>query len=170
MSTPISFEPLAHARRAARAERDVGEPHVAVRVAREALSAKSARVEPFGDSLGDDRDAVIVARRAALDDRADDRVDDERRSNSVVAELFGDHGERRAGGFAHAERQRARLAAHADAQIPAGGRARVFHQALDDFGADRARGLEAERRRVVGQRQIVVDRLGDGGDADRARA
>ncbi len=83
-------------------------------------------------------------------------------------ELFGDHREGRAGRFAHAQRQCSRLTPHADDQIPAHRRARVFHQAFDDARTDRARRLESERRRVVGQRQIVVDRLGDGRDADAA--
>ena len=109
------------------------------------------------------------AGRATLDDRADDRVDDEIDLDVAARELFGNDRERRAGRFAHAQRQRTRLASHADDEIPARRRARVFHQALDDAGSDRSRRLESERRRVVGQRKVVVDRLGDGRDADAAR-
>ena len=48
------------------------------------------------------------------------------------------------------ERERAGLSTHADHDVPALRRARVFHEALENAGADRARGLEAERRRISG--------------------
>ena len=77
-----------------------------------------------------------------------------------LGKLFGNHGQRRAGGLAHPERQRSRLAAHGDADVPARSRPGVFHQALDDPGADRARGFETERRRILRQGQSLSIVLG----------
>ncbi len=104
--------------------------------------------------------------RAALDDRADDRVDDRSRGRRSSGNSSGITASVAPAALHIPSASEPDFAAHAHDEVPARGGARVFHQALDDVGADRARGFEAERRRVVGQRKIVVDRLGDGRDAD----
>ena len=85
-----------------------------------------------------------------------------------VRELLGDDRERGGGGLADAQRQVPGRPAHADDQVPAAGGAGVLGQVADDGHAEVAGRLEAEGRRRAGQRQVVVDGLGDVGDADRA--
>ena len=132
------------------------------------LDLQGAHVHPLGDALGQHGDAIIMAGGAALDDRANDRIDGEVEVELVAAEFLGNHRERGARRLAHAEGERTGLAAHRDRDIPAAGGARVLHQRFDDGGADGAGGLEAEGRGVLGQRQVVIDSLGDGGHADPA--
>ena len=82
---------------------------------------------------------------------------------------FSSDGERGAGAAAHAEREVAGRAAHRNREVPAVvRRAGVFHEVLDLFRAERARRLEAERRNPLRQRQVVVNRLRDMHDVDRA--
>ena len=60
--------------------------------------------------------------------------------------------------------------AHADDEIPAGGRARILDQVADDLHAVMAGSFVAERRGRAGQGQIVVDRLGHVGHLDLTAA
>ena len=85
-------------------------------------------------------------------------------------ELLGDDGERGGGGLGDAQRQMAGRAAHADDEIPAGGGAGVFHEVADEMDAVVAGGLVTEGGRGAGQRQVVVNGLGDMGDLDFAVA
>ena len=55
----------------------------------------------------------------------------------------------------------ASFAAHRFHEIPAVGGSRVFHQVEDESSPQVARRLEAERGGVSGQRNVVVDGLGD---------
>ena len=129
-------------------------------------SREIGRVEPEHDALRDDGHAVPAPRRQALDDRADQRVDDRLERDVPAAELLGDERQRRAGGLADAEREVARLPTHGDHEVPARRRLRVHHQVLDDLDTDVTRGLEAERVDVRRQIEIVVDRLRHVHDAD----
>ena len=85
---------------------------------------------------------------------------------AIEAEFFGDDGEGGGGGFADAEREMSGGAAHADDEIPARGGAGIFREVAHGADAVMPGGLEAERRRRAGQRQIVVNGLGHVGDAD----
>ena len=120
------------------------------------------------EALGEHGDAVGPPAGQALDDRADERVDDGREPHAAAPELLGDERERGAGGLADAEREVPGLAAHRDDEVPARGGLRVDHQVVDDLDADGARGLVAERPYVVRQVEIVVDRLGHVDDAQPA--
>ena len=89
---------------------------------------------------------------------------------SPSRELLGDD---RAGGarrLADAQRQMPGRPAHRHAEVPAAGRPRVLHQALDDADADVARRLVAERRERQRQPQVVVDALRHLHDLDDAAA
>ncbi len=86
------------------------------------------------------------------------------------AEFFRDDGKRRGRSLADAQREMSGGAAHADDDIPARGGAGVFHQIARELDAVMPRGLEAERRRRAGQRQVVVNRLGHVGHLDFALA
>src|SRR5439155_7421 len=79
-----------------------------------------------------------------------------------------DDRERGGGRLADAQGEEAGGPAHADDEVPARRGAGVLGQVADDGHAQVPGRLEAERRRGAGQRQVVVDGLGDVGDADRA--
>ena len=121
--------------------------------------------DTLDEPLGQDDDAVFSSLHLALDDRADDDVAQLIERDGGAAKLFGNYGEGRRGGLADAESEVPRGPAHADHQIPARGRAGVLGQVADDLHAELSGRFEAEGRRRTGQRQVVVDRLGDVGDA-----
>ncbi len=120
-----------------------------------------ALVEPLDHALRDDRDAVVVSHPAPLDHAADDDVGDLLERDVRARELLRDDRQRAAGRLAYAEGQRAGLAAHAHGRVPARRGLGVLHEALDDGCAHRPRRFEPEGRHVLGQRQIIVDRLRD---------
>ena len=64
------------------------------------------------------------------------------------------------------QREMSRRAPHADNQIPAPGRARVFGKVADYLNAIMPRGFKTERRCRAGQWQIIVNCLGHVRDAD----
>ena len=130
--------------------------------------ARSSSGSMEHDAFGDDRDAVAPAVAQALDDRADQRVDDGLEPERACLELLRDERQRGARGLADAERQVPGLPAHRDDEVPARRGLGVDHQVLDDLDAVVARGLEAERVDVRRQVQVVVDGLGHVHDADAA--
>ena len=109
---------------------------------------------PGHGAFGDRDDAEAAAGAAALADRLGHRL-------AVVGDL-GDQDDVGAAGDAGAERQPARVVAHHldhdDAMVAVGGAV----QPVDRVGRDAERGVEAEAD--VGQRDVVVDRLGQGDD------
>jgi hypothetical protein len=72
--------------------------------------ARSSGSMPEHEALGDDRDAVAAAVAQALDDGADQRVDDAPSGGCGPPELLGDERQRRARRLADAEREVAGLA------------------------------------------------------------
>ena len=105
-------------------------------------------VEIDHHAFGDHRHAVPAAAVQAFDDRADQRIDQGLETDRAHAEFLGDQRERRAGGFADAERQMPGFAAHRDHEVPAGSRLRVHHQVLQDLDAEVPGALVAERIHV----------------------
>ena len=74
---PNSLEPRLHFGLQDLADVDLGEPDVAVRVALDVVQlGEILGIEIEHEPFGDDRDAVAAAVAQALDDRADERVDD----------------------------------------------------------------------------------------------
>ena len=63
--------------------------------------------------------------------------------------------------FADAKGQMTRGATHHHDKVPAAGGTRIFHEVLDQMKTDLARCLEAERRYLPRERQIVVYSLWD---------
>src|SRR5205085_649496 len=98
----------------------------------------------------------------------DDDVADLVKADAPALELFGDDGESGGRRLADAQGEMAGGPAHADDEIPASGGAGVLGQVADDADTDLAGGLEAEGGSRAGQGQVVVDGLGDVGDADGA--
>ena len=83
-------ETLLHLRLEDLADVDLGDPHVAVRVALRRLRAARDRCGPRrARALGDDGHAVAPAVAEALDDRADQRVDDRLEPQSASGTLPG---------------------------------------------------------------------------------
>src|ERR1019366_109485 len=126
--------------------------------------------ERFNQAFRENDEAVLRAFGFALDDGADDDVANFVHRDGATVKFLGNDGERGGGGLADAEREMPRRAAHADDEIPARGRARVFHQVADKLHAVMPRGFVAERRRGAGKRQIVVNGLGNVRDLDFAVA
>ena len=151
-------------------ELDLGEANVVVLVALDVAGDGLELVlgEVLDQALGEHGDAVGAAVREALDDGAGEDVDDLVERDGLSAELLGNDRERRARGLADAEREVAGLSAHRDDEVPARRGLRVGQQILHDAGADVARRLVAEGRDALGQVEIVVDRLRDVDDAERA--
>ena len=114
----------------------------------------------FNQSFGEDNQPVLRTFRFALDDGANDDVANLVHRDLAIAEFLRDDGNRGRRGLADAKREMPRGAAHANDEIPTRGGAGVFHQIARKLDAVMPRGLEAERRRRAGQRQIVVNRLG----------
>ncbi|OPZ79635.1 MAG: hypothetical protein BWY77_01321 [bacterium ADurb.Bin431] len=85
-----------------------------------------------------------------------------------MAEFLGDDGQGGAGGFGDAEGEMTGVAPHGDGDVPAVHGAGVFHQILDQGGAEIAGGLVTEGGKIVGQGQIIVDGFGDMGELDLA--
>ena len=151
------------------ADVDLGDPDVAVCIALDVLKlGEVLGVEVEDQALGDDRDAVASAVTEALEDGADQRVDDCPQLDLASGEFLGDEGERRAGGLAHPEGQVPGLAAHRDHEVPARRGLGVDHQVLHDLDAVVTRGLEAEGVDVRRQVEVVVDRLRHVRDVDPA--
>src|SRR5262249_35251018 len=84
------------------------------------------------------------------------------------AELLGDDGQGGGGGLADAQGEVAGRPAHADDEVPAQGGAGVLGDVADDAHPDLPGRLEPERGGRARQGQVVVDGLGDVGDADGA--
>ena len=114
------------------------------------------------------RHAVAPSVAQALDDGADQRVHDLFEANRRLWEFLGDERQRRAGGFAHADREMARLPSHRDDEVPPRRRLGVYHEVLDDFDTVVSRRLVPERIDVGWEVEVVVDRLRDVHDADAA--
>ena len=153
------------------AEVDLGDADVALRVAVHVLQlGHLARAESLDERLGQQHHAMRLPHRAALDDAALDDVAQCRRARSVSAvKLFRDDGAGRAHRLADAEREVSGRPSHGHAEIPAPGRPRVLHQALDDADADVTGRLVAQRGERQGHPQVVVDALRHLHDLDRAR-
>ena len=126
-------------------ERHLGEPHVAVLVARRVGEQRVVRVHRRGDALGDHGDAVGAALREALHDRALERAHDVVDRDRRVRELLGDQRDRRARGLARAEREVPRRAPHHHDEEPAVGGLHVEDQPLDRRRC-RARARSRSRR------------------------
>ena len=127
------------------------------RACRELLCALLARQRP---ALADDHDREVLAARVALLDQLGAALDGERE--------LGDQHDVGAAGDAARDRQPAGVAAHDlddDHAVVRLGR-RV--QPVDRLGRDRDRGVEAER--LVGRREVVVDRLRNADDGQAVLA
>ena len=122
--------------------------------------------EALDDPLRDDGDAAVVIHALLLHDGTGDRVDDGIEIERIPGKVFRNDRKVRAGGLAHAEREGTRFAPHAHDEVPARRRSRIDDQALDDAGSHRTRRFKSERRRIIRQGKIVVDRLGDRHDAE----
>ena len=173
LATRVDFEaellePLGNLRLQDLADVDFGDAHMAVRVALDALQlGQVVFADVQDDSFADDRNAVAAAVAHALDDGADQRVD-EHLEPQRSGELFGNQRQRGARGLGDAEAQVPRGASHRDHDVPPRGRLRIDHQVLDDLDAVVTRGLEAERVDVRRQIEIVVDGLRHVHDAEAA--
>ena len=83
------------------ADWNVGDADVPECIALDALErGERARRNAFDDAFGNDRDAVLAAERAAFDDRAHDRIDDQC-DVETIGKLLGQNGERCTGRLAH---------------------------------------------------------------------
>ena len=127
-------------------------------------AGSSLSMRPFGQH----GHAEVPSHGLPLDDRPFDDVADGGEGDVAGGELLGDHGQRRAGRLADAERQVSRLASHGHHHVPAPGGPRVLHEVAHQLDARVAGGLEAEGRHVRRQGQVVVDRLRDVHAADGA--
>ena len=166
---PELTEPLLDGRLQDLADVDLGDADVPVLVALDLLESRELlRIEAEDEPLGEHGDAVAPPVGEALDDGADERVDDRLEPDLLRRELLGDERQRRARRLADAEREVAGLPAHRDDEVPARGRLGVDHQVLDDLDADVARRLEAEGVDVRGKVEVVVDRLRHVDDVDPA--
>ena len=132
-------------------------------------AARSSRPDALDDALGDHRDAVPLAEALALDDRADQRVDDRSlKRTPVVPNSSGISVSVAPAALPMPSARWPALRPIDTTMYHLRRRVRVDHQVLDDLGADVARGLEAEGVDVGRQVEIVVDRLRHVHDADPA--
>lgn len=127
---------------------------------------KGLFADALDEPLGQDDDAVPRLFGLGLDDGADDAIAQVVERDLGAAKLFGDDGERGGGSLADAQGQVPRGPAHADGQVPARRGTGVLGQVANDVHSFLAGGFEAEGWRRTGQRQVVVDGLGNVGDAD----
>ena len=124
------------------------------------------RVEPLCDALGDDRQPARLAHRAALEHGGLQNVAHLAHADALVGEFLRDDGERGGGGFADAEREMPGGAPHGGDEVPAVGRPKILYEIANQLRAQMPRRFVSERGHPVGQRQVVVDGLGDVGYPD----
>ena len=121
----------------------------------------------LNDALCDNGDAVVAPRQITLYDGADDDIDDLLKWNLILCELLGDDRDRRARAASHAECEMSRRASHGDGKVPTVvRRTRVLHEVFNLHRTECTRRLKAERRNALGQREVVVDGLGNMDDVD----
>ena len=163
------------------AEFDFAQAEVAVRVALDVavlpepvLGAQCAEqaflTDRLEQPLGQDGNSVFLASYLVLEDRTDHHVRNGVESDLLTAELFGDDGNRRRRGLADAQGEMPRRSTHTNNDVPPTGGPGIGEQGARRKHAEVAGGLEAEGGCPLGERQVVVDGLGDVGDAERGDA